>query len=41
MSTPPRRLESAAQAIAAAHEIAGQIAELARDRHNNRQLPRR
>ena len=34
MSNSPRRLHSDAQAIAAAHEVAGQIAELARDPQN-------
>ena len=41
MSTPPRRLESAAQAIAAAHAVAEQITALARDPQHNGQLPRR
>ncbi|MEN5200056.1 acyl-CoA dehydrogenase family protein [Pseudomonas wadenswilerensis] len=41
MSTLPRRLHSPAQAIAAAHEIAEEIAALAADPLLNRELPRR
>ena len=41
MTTLPRRLETEAQAITVAHEIAGEIAALAADPKHNRTLPRR